>query len=161
MSTKFIAPAWDRIRHNRPHALRAHPGDTGDDLTFGQRVAERVATGYGSWAFFWGQAAFLAAWFLLNSLSSLPHWDPFPWLLANIVMSAEAAFTGCILLISANVASIRDHRQYDRMEAMEKTLLAEMADIRARLAPDAPSPMPPRDAKGRFLKRTPEKEAAA
>ena len=145
---KYVAPLESRLRHilrttsprERPHLFRAHlVTEEQSPVATGQRVAERVAALVGSWPFIIGQGVFLACWFLLNVLPLVTHWDPYPWMAANIVMSAEAAFTGPILLIAANVGAIRDHQQYDRIEhlaeridTLEERILDRLAAIEAR-----------------------------
>ena len=152
---KYVAPLQDRLRsHLRLPSVptRTHPTAVTrhDDAvpSFGQRLAEHVAALVGSWPFIIGQGVFLLAWFTLNVVGFVHHWDPYPWMAANIIMSAEAAFTGPILLIAANVGAIRDHRQADRIEhlvaqneAMVERIATLETTILARLdALDAHAP---------------------
>jgi uncharacterized membrane protein len=76
----------------------------------------------GSWIFVLGQAAVLTVWFVLNA-SAPWRWDPFPFILANLVMSAQAAFATPILLMSQNRAAATESRrlQYD-VKLDEETL---------------------------------------
>lgn len=60
---------------------------------------------------------------------------------ANIVMSAEAAFTGPVLLIAANVGAARDHQQAARMERLERTVLDRLDALEKRMAPPAELPV--------------------
>lgn len=76
----------------------------------GERAADRLASMVGSWSFVIGQAVFLAAWFALNTVAWFVHWDRYPYVLANLFMSAEAAFTGPILLMSSNRAAEADRK---------------------------------------------------
>lgn len=76
-----------------------HPGvRSGDDLTFGERAADRVRNGMGSWGFVAGAALFLAGWMLGNGAKGF---DPYPFILLNLVLSCVAAMQGAILLIAA------------------------------------------------------------
>jgi uncharacterized membrane protein len=73
------------------------------------RASDRLARFVGSWEFVLGQATLLVMWFLWNTL--LPEWlrfDPYPFILANLFMSAEAAFATPILLMSSNRAAASD-----------------------------------------------------
>ena len=79
-----------------------------DSLTFGQRAADRTATFVGSWKFLIGQTIFFTVWLTFNGIGFILHFDPYPWLLANFILSCQAAVTGPVLLISANRASARD-----------------------------------------------------
>ena len=88
--------------------------------TLGQRAADRLAAVVGSWTFVIGQAAFLAVWFTLNTVAWFVHWDSYPFVLANLFMSAEAAFTGPIIMMSANRAAEAD-REILRKDFLEDT----------------------------------------
>ena len=124
---KYEAPLWDRLRRHlqkpaqRPPLFQLHPhGDRGtaQTATTGQRLAEQVAAFVGSWWFLGGQAFFLFLWLVYNSLAITQHFDGFPYILLNLVLSFQAAFTGPVLLIAANVGALRDHQQADRIERL-------------------------------------------
>ena len=112
-----------RLRHAaRPRLFSVHaaPAHETDHPTVGQQVAERTAAAVGSWAFISAQAAVMALWVLVNTLTltGALHFDQYPFVFLNLAMSAEAAFTGPILLIAANVSAMRDHAQADRIEKL-------------------------------------------
>lgn len=73
---------------------------TGDELTLGERAADRMRNSMGSWVFVFGALVFLAAWMAANSLR-LVHFDAYPYILLNLVLSCVAALQGAILLIAA------------------------------------------------------------
>jgi uncharacterized membrane protein len=118
---RHIAPIAQQLRHlkyaPRPAMFHSHEEQ---ELTAGQRIAEQVASRVGSWGFIGAQAVILTLWAVINSLAifSVIHWDAYPFILMNLFMSAEAAFTGPILLIAANVGAQRDHKQADRVEQL-------------------------------------------
>jgi uncharacterized membrane protein len=115
---KAIAPIWQDLQHlPRPKMFTRSATDT-QSVTTGQHLAEQVAGGVGSWTFIGTQALIMIAWVVLNTLAitRIVHFDPFPFIFLNLAISAEAAFTGPILLIAANAAASRDHRQADRVE---------------------------------------------
>jgi uncharacterized membrane protein len=85
-------------------ALRAHA----DGRTIGERLAERMADGVGSWPFLIGQNLAMAAWMAVNVLAVALRWDPYPFILLNLMLSCQAAETGPILLIAAKRAAARD-----------------------------------------------------
>ena len=117
---KSIAPIWQNLRHlPRPKMFMRSPSDT-EGVTTGQHLAEQVAGGVGSWAFIGGQALLMLTWVLINALAitRIVHFDPFPFIFLNLALSAEAAFTGPILLIAANAGAARDHRQAARIEQL-------------------------------------------
>ena len=79
-------------------------------MSRGERAANAVARIVGSWRFVLGQTAFLAVWFTLNSVAWFWHWDNYPFVLANLFMSAEAAFTGPIVMMAQNRSAEADRR---------------------------------------------------
>ena len=84
-------------------------------LTLGQRVADRVARVGGSWSFVIGFFAVLAAWIALNASSLLaPAFDPYPFILLNLVLSCLAAVQAPIIMMSQNRVSARDRAQADQ-----------------------------------------------
>jgi len=72
-----------------------------DSLTFGDRLADKMRNGMGSWPFVFGFALFLGVWALLNTVASINHWDKYPFILLNLFLSMLAAIQGAILLIAA------------------------------------------------------------
>ena len=120
---KSVAPLWSRLRHlHRPQLflIHNHSPSNADKATVGQRLAERVAAFVGSWWFLGGQAFFLFLWLVYNTLLFTRHFDPPPYILLNLLLSFQAAFTGPVLLIAANVGAMRDHLQSDRIETLGK-----------------------------------------
>ncbi len=76
-----------------------HPGvRSADALTFGERAADRMRNGMGSWVFVICALVFLAGWMIDNRNSGF---DPYPFILLNLVLSCLAAMQGAILLIAA------------------------------------------------------------
>ncbi len=77
---------------------------TGDQLSLGERAADKMRNGMGSWAFVFAACAFLALWMSVNGLIAHEHhhtFDPYPFILLNLVLSCVAALQGAILLIAA------------------------------------------------------------
>lgn len=70
-------------------------------LTIGQKAADQVRNGMGSWTFVFLFVAFLAIWAYLNTGGSWHHWDKYPFILLNLFLSMLAALQGAILLIAA------------------------------------------------------------
>jgi uncharacterized membrane protein len=91
-------------------------------MTFGQRMAARAAQIVGSWPFIIIQAMSLAGWIVVNSINSIHPFDPKPYILLNLVLSFQAAFTGPVLLIAANVGAAIDRKQINRIESLEATV---------------------------------------
>jgi uncharacterized membrane protein len=89
-----IRPA--ELRRPRHPALRS-----GNELTLGERAADRLRNGMGSWGFVFASLLFLAGWMLGNRSSGF---DPYPFILLNLILSCLAAMQGAILLIAAKRA---------------------------------------------------------
>ena len=81
---------------------KKHPGEGRDDkLTTGERAADAMRNGMGSWAFVIGALIFLTIWMAYNRNSGF---DRYPFILLNLVLSCLAAMQGAILLIAAKRA---------------------------------------------------------
>jgi uncharacterized membrane protein len=91
--------------------------------TFGERVADGFAAAVGSWPFIIVQTALLTAWVIANVCWLVYRWDPYPFILLNLVLSFQAAYASPIIMMSQNRQSkIADRRnQLD----LQINLLAE------------------------------------
>jgi uncharacterized membrane protein len=88
-----------RFRERVASQWHHHPGvRSGDDLTIGERAADKLRNGMGSWSFVFGALLFLAGWMLGNRNVGF---DKYPFILLNLVLSCLAAMQGAILLIAA------------------------------------------------------------
>jgi CRP/FNR family transcriptional regulator, cyclic AMP receptor protein len=77
-------------------------------LTIGQRVADSVADTIGSWPFIIIQSILLTIWILLNISAWINHWDPYPFILLNLMLSFQAAYAGPVIMMSQNRQSAKD-----------------------------------------------------
>mgnify|MGYP003705244651 CR=1 FL=1 len=89
-------------------------------MTFGELMADRFAAMVGSWRFILAQTFILAIWVVYNIL--VVGFDPYPFILLNLMLSFQAAYTGPILLMSGNRQA-----QIDRRRAL-KNLSIDQAD---------------------------------
>jgi len=92
-------------------------------LTIGERVADRVATFGGSWTFIGIFLAVMVVWMVINEEAGKPF-DPYPYILLNLILSCLAAIQAPIIMMSQNRQAARD-----RLEArndFEVNLRAEM-----------------------------------
>ena len=85
-----------------------------ETLTGGQRVADAVAKGMGSWTFIIGQSIFVIIWMALNVVGFIRHWDVYPFILLNLIFSTQAAYAAPIIMMAQNRQGERD-----RMQAQE------------------------------------------
>lgn len=75
----------------------------GETLTLGQIVADKCSGIIGSWKFIIIQSLILSIWIILNvSLPQNKKWDSYPFILLNLMLSFQAAYTGPVLLMAAN-----------------------------------------------------------
>jgi uncharacterized membrane protein len=79
-------------------------------LTSGQRLADKLATQVGSWKFLICQSTVLAGWVGINLMPGVPHWDASPFMMLNLVFSFASAYTAPIVLMSQNRQSDTDRR---------------------------------------------------
>jgi uncharacterized membrane protein len=77
-------------------------------LSFGDRVADKVASVMGSWSFIIIQSVLLIIWILLNTIALIAHWDSYPYVLLNLALSFQAAFATPVILMSQNRQSSKD-----------------------------------------------------
>jgi len=92
-------------RHPVSRESSREPGDT-----LGGRVADRVAEFGGSWAFIGVFAAVMLGWTFYNVEAAKPF-DPFPFILLNLMLSCLAAIQAPIILMSQNRAAYHDRMQ--------------------------------------------------
>ncbi len=96
-------------------------------LTFGQRLADKVAAFGGSWTFIIIFAAVLLSWVLLNTLILARHndsFDPYPYILLNLFLSMLAAVQAPVILMSQNRQGVKD--RLDAAHDYEVNLKAEL-----------------------------------
>jgi uncharacterized membrane protein len=124
------------------HWWTAHPAvRSHDQLTRGERAADRMRLGMGSWAFVASAVVFLAAWMVANVAVLHRGFDPYPFILLNLVLSCLAALQGAILLIAAKrsdqVASELAQHDYEadcQSREMLQVLTEEFATLRTQHA---------------------------
>ena len=79
-------------------------------LTRGASIADWVAKTVGSWHFIIIQSIILGIWIMLNGFALIRHWDPYPFILLNLVLSFQAAYAAPIIMMSQNRQSEIDRR---------------------------------------------------
>ena len=85
-----------------------------ESLSFGNRIADTVAKGMGSWNFIIIQTVLVVVWMALNMIGFMYHWDVYPFILLNLLFSTQAAYAAPIIMMSQNRQNERD-----RMHAEE------------------------------------------
>jgi uncharacterized membrane protein len=98
--------------HRRKYAAEEHRHPVNvvhhEEATFGERLADKIAAGIGSWTFLIVQTFMVSLWVILNLIGFLRHWDPFPFILLNLLFSVQAAYTGPVLLLAGNRQAQKD-----------------------------------------------------
>ena len=79
-----------------------------EQLTLGQRIADNVADTIGSWPFIITQSIILIIWIVLNVTAWINQWDPYPFILLNLMLSFQAAYAGPVIMMSQNRQSAKD-----------------------------------------------------
>jgi uncharacterized membrane protein len=102
--------------------------------TPGQRAADWVAATMGSWRFILVQSAILLAWVVLNVAGWIGHWDPYPFILMNLVLSMQAAFAAPIIMMSQNRQAQRDRLEAHRDLVTDTKAEEEIREMMERLA---------------------------
>jgi len=97
-----------RQRHLPPPATPQHFALAAP--TRGQRLADRVAATIGSWRFILFQSTAIAIWITGNVLTGQGAWDPYPFILLNLLLSFQAAYTAPAIMMSQNRQSELDRR---------------------------------------------------
>ena len=102
-----------------------------EKLTVGQRMANSIARIVGSWVFIITQSVILVFWVIFNIVAWTSHWDPYPFILMNLFLSLQAAYTAPVIMMSQNRLAARD-----RIDAHQDFLINQKAEeeIRAVLA---------------------------
>jgi uncharacterized membrane protein len=92
--------------------------------TFGERAADAIASFGGSWPFIGLFVAILVGWVLLNSYMLAKPFDPFPYILLNLMLSMVAALQAPVILMSQNRQAEKDRERAD--DDFEVNLKAEI-----------------------------------
>jgi uncharacterized membrane protein len=100
----------DRHRHPVNQALV-------DDAPMGARVADRVTGFLGSWLFIVVQTVIVAAWLAGNAFLLSRPFDPFPFILLNLLFSTQAAYAAPLILLASNRAAKRDRMTLEHAAA--------------------------------------------
>lgn len=104
-----------------------------DSLAFGSRVADAVAKGMGSWRFIILQTVFVIIWMGLNLVAYCNHWDPYPFILLNLLFSTQAAYAAPIIMMAQNRQNERDRIQAQEDYNTNKEAKLEIEALAAKL----------------------------
>src|SRR5438270_1743018 len=141
---RIIAEMSDRVRQTNElmsqQVARNVLDEAEERMTMGQRVADRVASFGGSWPFIFIFGLIMVTWMGIN-IVALTHFDPYPFILLNLVLSTLAAIQAPIIMMSQNRQATKDKLlaendyQVNRKAEMEvAAVLRNQAEVLAKLA---------------------------
>jgi uncharacterized membrane protein len=125
------------IRHQHDHApVRDLNRETDRRQTRSQRTAADLSRLVGSWTFVALQSVLTVCWLVLNVFAATQHWDPYPFLLLNLVVSLECALWTVLVLMALNGAGDRDRlraqQEYEIAVKAEEEMRAVMEHLEAQ-----------------------------
>ena len=139
--------------------VSVNPAEEKAKYTLGQRAADAIAKFAGSWAFIFSFTGVLVLWMVINAVLAARAFDPYPFILLNLVLSCVAAIQAPLIMMSQNRQEEKDRRRaendykvnlkteimiedlYDKVNA----ILSKQSALEKRLAaqaPQTPSPNP-------------------
>ena len=140
--------AQDHPKPQRPQShWHHHPAiRTGDKLTLGERAADHLRNGMGSWGFVFSALVFLAGWMIGNRNVGF---DRYPFILLNLILSCLAAMQGAILLIAAKredqISSELARHDYEtniEADGIVKSIHVLTSELHAHILGGTAAPLP-------------------
>jgi uncharacterized membrane protein len=131
-----------QLRQRQPSRQARQP-----DLDWGDRLADQVAAIMGSWRFIIIQSGLLTVWVFLNVAAYINHWDPYPFILLNLMLSFQAAYAAPIIMMSQNRQAAIDRQEakhdyeinlkaeleiellHDQLQSLQEEELAEITQL--------------------------------
>lgn len=97
-----------------------------DDRKRSERAVDSFVGYFGSLRFIGTMTVFIVAWVGLNATAWAFRWDPYPWILLNLIFSTQASYAAPLILLSQNRASERDRLKAEHDYSVNETALAEI-----------------------------------
>ncbi len=91
--------------------ISVNPAKEREQYTIGQRAADMIARFAGSWAFIFTFTGVLILWMVVNVLLAARAFDPYPFILLNLVLSCVAAIQAPLIMMSQNRQEEKDRRR--------------------------------------------------
>lgn len=91
--------------------ISVNPNKKKEKYTLGQRAADAIAKFAGSWAFIFSFVAVLVLWMIINVILAAKAFDPYPFILLNLVLSCVAAIQAPLIMMSQNRQEEIDRRR--------------------------------------------------
>ena len=134
--------------------ISVSPDKEKEKYTLGQRAADSIAKFAGSWAFNFAFTGVLVVWMIVNTILAAGAFDPYPFILLNLVLSCVAAIQAPLIMMSQNRQEEKDRRRaendykvnlkteimiedlYDKVNA----ILAKQSALEKQLQKDSDAP---------------------
>ena len=97
------------------------------------RLADKVASGMGSWRFIIIQTCFVLVWMTLNVVGLVRHWDVYPFILLNLLFSTQAAYAAPIIMMAQNRQADRDRVHAEEDYETNRKAKEEIEQLQKRL----------------------------
>lgn len=135
--------------------ISVSPDKEKEKYTLGQRAADSIAKFAGSWAFIFAFTGVLVVWMIINTILAAGAFDPYPFILLNLVLSCVAAIQAPLIMMSQNRQEEKDRRRaendykvnlkteimiedlYDKVNA----ILAKQSALEKQLQKDSDAPV--------------------
>ena len=118
---KLLKEVLEDIRHDMTdeevlsllagRQISVKPENARETYTLGQRAADTIAKFAGSWAFIFSFTGVLVLWMIVNAVLALKAFDPYPFILLNLVLSCVAAIQAPLIMMSQNRQEEKDRRR--------------------------------------------------
>ena len=116
---KLLKEVLKDIKHDMRHEevlnlladSKISENPTAEKYTLGQRAADTIARFAGSWAFIFSFTGVLVLWMVVNTVMAAKAFDPFPFILLNLVLSCVAAIQAPLIMMSQNRQEEKDRRR--------------------------------------------------
>lgn len=100
---------------------------------YGDRLADFVAKMMGSWTFIIIQTIIVILWMGMNVVAYISHWDPYPYILLNLLFSTQAAYAAPIIMMAQNRQNERDRVQANEDYRTNLEAKKEIEELQLRL----------------------------
>ena len=118
---KLLQEVLEEIRHDMTDEevlnlladskISVSPKKEKEKYTLGQRAADAIAKFAGSWAFIFSFAGVLILWMVVNAILATKAFDPYPFILLNLVLSCVAAIQAPLIMMSQNRQEEKDRHR--------------------------------------------------
>lgn len=118
---KLLQEVLEEIRHDMTDEevlnlladskISVSPKKEKEKYTLGQRAADTIAKFAGSWAFIFSFAGVLILWMVVNAILATKAFDPYPFILLNLVLSCVAAIQAPLIMMSQNRQEEKDRNR--------------------------------------------------